>query len=131
MPQLGSQTITTALTGETVATVTGLTGKDRLTLELVFSYGSGGTDADIDIETSLDSGSTWIKIARFNVTTATARKQLTCLAAAAVTSAVDISAAPSDNAARSGILGDRIRMVVTSTGTYAGNTTATVNYFAV
>ncbi len=131
MPQLGSQTITTALTGEVVATVTGLTAKDWLSLEAVFSYGSGGTDVDTDIETSFDSGSTWIKIARFNNTTATARKQLTCLAASAVTSAVDISAAPSDNTCRSGILGDRIRMVVTSTGTYAGNTTITVNYFAV
>ncbi|SDF83779.1 hypothetical protein [Thalassobaculum litoreum] len=130
MPLFGTQEITTALTGEVVATKTGFTGKSWVAFELIFTYGSGGTDVDVDMETSLDEGSTWIKIARFNETTSTDRAYMTCLAAAAVSSAVSISAAPSDNTARSGILGDRLRMVVTSTGTYAGSTSVRVNYFS-
>ena len=45
MPTIGTQQITTALTNEVVATVTGLTDKNRVSLVAAFTYGSSGTSA--------------------------------------------------------------------------------------
>lgn len=133
MPQLGSQQITTALTNEVVKTVTGLTDKDRITLVAQFTYGSGGTTAKAYIQTSLDAGSTWYDIACFAFATTTAN-EYQCVAAgpgATVSASVALTTGSlSDDTAINGLLGDRIRMVVTSTGTYAGGTTLEVDYYA-
>lgn len=132
MPAIGTKQITTALTNDQVGQdVTGLTDKNRLSLIAEFTHGSGGTNASAYIQTSLDAGTTWYDIAAFQFTTASGVKQLTCLAAKEVSSSVTLgTGALAANTAINGLLGDRIRVLVTSTGTYAGNTSLKVSYYA-
>jgi hypothetical protein len=86
---------------------------DALTIQAVFTYGSGGTTAKAWVQTSVDDGTTWVDIANFAFTTSSARRLYT-LTRAAVTSI----ATPSD-----GTL-DRVKL--TTTGTYAGDTTLVI-----
>jgi len=132
MPTIGTQQITTALTNEVVATVTGLTDKNRVSLVAAFTYGSGSTvTAKAYLQTSLDGGTTWYDIACFAFAEASAAKYLSVSALTAVNADVTPSTgALADDTSINGLLGDRIRMVVTSTGTYAGSTSLKVDYYA-
>jgi hypothetical protein len=131
MPTIGTQQITTALTNEVVATVTGLTDKNRVSLVAAFTYGSSGTSAKVYIQTSIDGGTTWYDIACFAFTTATAVKYLSVSALTAVNAdATPTTGTLTDDTSINGLLGDRIRMVVTSTGTYAGSTSLKLDYYA-
>ena len=130
---LGDRAITTALTDVVItagvsdaevaqAFIDQLDFMAAVTLFVNFQYGSGGTAAIVIVETTLD-GTNWIEIARFDFATTTAAKRanlsgLTPVALAAV-------AALSANSVTDGILGDRLRARLTSTGTYA-NTTVSV-----
>ena len=131
---LGDSAITAALTNEVITEGTASNGQSQelisnldevtaLTLFCNFTYGSGGTTCAVVVQTSLD-GTNWIDIARFDFTTASAAKRcnlsgLTAVAIAAV-------AALASESVLDGILGDRLRAKVTSTGTYAGNTSVSV-----
>ena len=42
--------------------------------EAIFTYGSGGTSADVYVQTSFDGGTTWVDICNFHFTTASASK---------------------------------------------------------
>jgi hypothetical protein len=128
---LGSKTLTTAVTNEvitsssdannnTIAYVDRLHGLSALTLYAVMTYGSGGTTARVVIETSLDQGNTWVEIARFEFTTADAKKFAHLSSDEKV--AVASYAALDSEGVNNGLLGDRLRAKVTSTGTYAGST---------
>lgn len=93
------------------------------TIFVNFTYGSGGTTLAVIVQTSLD-GVNWIDIARFDFTTASLAKianvsGLTPVAAATV-------AGLSSQGQLDGILGDRLRAKITSTGTYSGNTSVSV-----
>lgn len=108
--------------GVSQAFIDGLDGMTGLTIFCAFAYGSGGTSCAVVAQTCLD-GVNWIDIARFDFTTASAKKaaNLSGLLSKAVTA---ISALGSEGV-NDGILGDRFRAVVTSVGTYA-NTTVSV-----
>ena len=121
-------TITTALTGIVVgAAVTGFGAVKYLACQAVFTYGSAGTTAKFWVQTSLDQGVTWIDIMSFAFTTATLSKvsavTTTTALAAAVTPA---SATLADNTILSGLIGDQLRVLSTTTGTYAGGTTIAI-----
>lgn len=126
----GTKTITTAVTGVTTYAygavgLTGLGSARYVNFQSILTYGSGGTTADVYLQTSLDGGTTWIDVANHHYTTATATK------VSAVTTGIAPAAqafAPGDAALSAGtiiqgILGDRIRLKLTTTGTYAGATT--------
>lgn len=123
----------TALSITAAGTVTGptvipiLPGAKFLTVEAIFTYGSGGTTCKAFIQTSLDGGLTWIDIMCLAFTTATASKvssvAMTTALAAGITPG---DAALADNTILSGLLGDRFRVKVVSAGTYAGGTTLKV-----
>src|SRR3990172_5480546 len=93
-----------------------------LTVEAQFLYGSGGTSAKAYVQTSVDGGSTWFDVASFAFATTAANK----------VSAVNRSIAPAsqaftptdgtltDNTIIQGALGDRVRVKLITTGTYAG-----------
>lgn len=132
MPTLGTQQITTALTNQVVETVTGLTDKNRVSLVAKFTYGSGSTvTAKAYIQTSLDGGTTWYDIACFDFAEASATKYLSVSALTAVNADVaPTTGALTADTSINGLLGDRIRMVVTSTGTYGGDTSLKVDYYA-
>lgn len=136
---LGSVEITTALTGSVItsgvnasgvaqALVDRLEGMTSLSLECLFTYGSGGTSCIVTVQTTLDQGATWIDLARFDFSTATAKKIVNLSGETPV--GVTSVAALSSEGVLDGVLGPRLRAVVTSTGTYAGSTSAAVRAVA-
>ena len=98
-----------------------------LTLEGQMVYGSSGTTAKAWVQTSLDGGDTWLDIACFAFTTATKQRVCNLRANTVVTTlATPVDGSLADDTAVDGLLGDRIRVKLTSTGTYAGSTTVRV-----
>ena len=98
-----------------------LNGMSRLALSARFAYGSGGTTVIAIIETSLNQGTTWIEIARFDFATTGLEKVMNLSADSVVSSPYTIIDLVAEGGV-TGILGDRLRAVVTSTGTYTGST---------
>jgi hypothetical protein len=89
-----------------------------------FTYGSSGTTVDAYFQTSVDGGATWIDIAQFHFTTASARFVYNLNSQTPVTTeytATDGSLAA--NTSKDGIVGPLYQVKLASTGTYAGNTT--------
>ena len=119
--------ITDGVSSQNVAQsfIDGLDWMAAVTLQANFTYGtSGGTSVKVDIETSLD-GTSWIPIARFAFTTASAEK-LFNLSGLTPKTTVVVPVTLSDDTCLDGILGDRLRAKITSTGTYSGNTSISV-----
>lgn len=119
---LASLPVTTALTASAQTAVTDLDSMTATTIEAVLQYGSGGTSIDAVVQTSFDGGTVWLDVARFSFTTASATKvaNLSGLLSKAVTT----YAALSGEGVLDGVLGDRLRAIVTSVGTYAETTLA-------
>ena len=80
-----------------------------LSVQVVFTYGSGGTSAKTYLQTSMDQAVTWQDVAAIGMfTTSTTTLALTT------------------GTANDGVLGDRFRFVTVTVGTYA-NTTLTMS----
>jgi len=130
---LDTTTITTAVTSVTPPIVMFgdyLSEKEAqyLAVQGTFVYGSGGTNCTAYIQTSVD-GLTWADIISFQWTTTSGVKVSAVHATAAVFWAA--ASAPTDgsltaNTILNGLIGDRIRVKYTTTGTYAGGTTLRV-----
>ncbi len=131
---LGDSALTAAVTNDVITEgvsaagvaqsfIDGLDWMAAVTLYANFVYGSGGTTCAAIVQTSID-GANWIDIARFDFTTANGTKvaNLSGLLSKAVTAVSALSA----EGVTDGVLGDRLRCKITSTGTYAGNTTLSV-----
>lgn len=133
---LGDEAITAALTNSVItegvsANNVAQAFKDRLegmtavTLFCEFIYGAGaGTTCAVIIQTSINQGDDWIDIARFDFTTA--NRSVVCNLSGLLSKAVTAFAALSSEGVNDGILGDRLRAKVTSTGAYSGNTSVSV-----
>ncbi|HUW56685.1 MAG TPA: hypothetical protein VMZ92_08625 [Planctomycetota bacterium] len=98
--------------------------------QAVFTYQAGGTDVTAYVQTSVDAGATWIDIMAFNFTTASATKvskvSLPVALAAAVT---PTDGTLTDDTILDGVIGDRLRVKYTTTGTYTGViATGTIDY---
>lgn len=127
---LPALTISTALTTTTPGTggatgVKGLPGMWCLGVEAIFLYGAGGTSVRAWVQTSFDSGATWFDIMVFNFTTA--NKSLVYVNTIDPSTPVPVTTVPGDaalttDAVVNGILGDRLRMKITTVGTYSGAT---------
>lgn len=127
MTTLLDVTITTAVTGQTGLAVTGLSNVKALALQAAFDYGSGGTTAKAYVQTSLDGGTTWVDIAAFAFTTSDATKVATLDTTAVTTVYTPTDGSLADDTVKNGILGDRLRVKYTTTGTYAGDTTLKIH----
>jgi hypothetical protein len=123
---LASLPITSAKTAEAQTAFTDLAGIKAATISAQFLYTSGGTTAKVWVQTSLDLGQTWIDVACFAFTTASAHKVINLSGLTPVTTAITPSdGAMADNTYQDGIMGSSWRAKITTTGTYA-NTTLSV-----
>lgn len=119
---LGDFTITTAATyvGDWV---TGFDGLLAMCAQLRLAYGSGGTSIKAYVQTSLDQATTPVDIACVVFGTASEVAALNFSALTPkLTQVTPTDGALADDTAVDGILGDRFRLKVVSTGTYAGST---------
>lgn len=135
-------TLLPAATITTAGTVTGavagggsdlsLFGADYIAIQAVFTYGSGGATAKAYVQTTLDEGATWIDVACFAFTTASATKvsALTGAVAPASQAFAPSDGALADNTIIQGVLGDQWRVKLITTGAYATSTTLAVTLFA-
>lgn len=105
--------------------VSGLIGMQSLTVGLRFSYGSGGESVRAFLQTSLDEGETWIDIACVLFQLASEHRVLNFSALTPKGQTTPTDAAMADDTVLDGILGDRVRLRVVSTGTYGGSTLLT------
>jgi hypothetical protein len=95
-----------------------------LTCEANFVYSGGGTNVIAYIQTSLDGGDNWIDIMAFAFTTASGRKILKVREETAIVAdVIPASGSLTSDTAVSGIIGDRVRAMVVTTGTYTGTNT--------
>jgi hypothetical protein len=118
---LGDFTITTAGT-QTGDWVEDLDGLAAMTTQIRLAYGSGGTDISAYLQTSLDQGTTAIDIACVTFGTAGATKVLANSAITTNSSITPTNGSAPDGTLLEGVLGDRVRLKIVSTGTYAGQT---------
>jgi hypothetical protein len=93
-----------------------------IAVQATFTYGSGGATVDAYFQTSLDGGLTWIDIAQFHFTTASARLVYNLNSQTPVTAEYT----PTDgtltaNTAKDGIVGPLYQVKLASTGTYVGS----------
>ncbi len=96
----------------------GLDGILAASLQVDFTYGAGGTNAFVLIQTRLDT-SNWLDVARFDFTTASARKVANL--SGLISKAVAAYAALSVEGVNDGLLGPDWRAALTTTGTYAAS----------
>lgn len=127
---LCEQSITTALNAVALTPIQNLEGMKAATIEAKLSYGSGGTSLKVWVQITLDRGATWIDVACFAFTTASAVKVINLSGLTPVTTAITPGdGAMADNAVQDGVLGSAMRVKLTSTGTYA-NTIVSVQVSA-
>src|SRR5882724_2354144 len=101
-----------------------LSGMTAITIDADFKYGSGGSTVVAIVVTSFDGGTTWRHVARFDFATASrvAQCNLEGLLSKGVVSYADLAA----EGVNDGILGDRLALLLTTTGVYAGSTVLSV-----
>jgi len=99
-----------------------------LPIKADFTYGSGGTNVTAYVQTSLDEGVTWADIASFQFTTASASRVSALSIFVALAAAIVVTdGALTANTILNGLLGDRLRVKYTTTGTYAGGTSLKIS----
>ena len=101
----------------------------HLSIDASFVYGgSGGTSVDAYVQTSFNGGETWVDIAEFHVTTASAERLFNLSSLTPQTSQVTpTNGALTANTAIDGLIGALLRVAYKSSGTYGGSTTLQVD----
>jgi hypothetical protein len=124
---LADLSITTAVTSLALTPINGLEGMEELSVEFNFAYGSGGTTLKAWLQTSLSQGTRWRDLACFAATTASKQRDFSLrrtLDSALWTPGNGVLA--DDIIASSIVFGDQLRLLLTTTGTYAGGTVISV-----
>jgi hypothetical protein len=118
-------TVTTAGT-VTCDPITLLDGMQAASVQLRFVYGSGGTNCKAYVQTSFDQGNSWVDTACVVFTTANETQMVNLSGLTPKGLTVPTDGTLTDDTVLDGFLGDRFRVKVISTGTYAGGTTLSV-----
>lgn len=115
---LGTKQVAAA--GVTEFAAVDITGALAVTVLAKVNYVSGGATIALLVQTSLDDGVTWIDVVSFAFTTASGLKvaNLNGQASKAVASIGGLTG----DGINDGVLGSKMRLVGTTTGTYAGAT---------
>jgi hypothetical protein len=138
---LGDKIITGAMSGEVItsapdstgatqAYVSSLEGMLSCGIEIRFIYGSSGTTCKIYVQTSLDQGTTWSDVICMACTTASKTRLFNLSGLTPKSATTPADGVLTDDTDVDGIVGDRFRVKVVSTGTYAGNTQVSVRLVA-
>jgi hypothetical protein len=99
-----------------------------LCVQANFTYGSGGTTVGAILQTSLDGGTTWCDVASFAFTTASAIYVFNVSSLTPVTTEYTPSNGTlAGNTCKDGVLGPMFRVLLATTGTYAGATKLTLD----
>ena len=130
---LGDAMITTAFSGLVITSgvssgvvvpyIDGLDDMSELSMEFYFGYGSGGATLTAWLQSSVSQGTRWHDIACFGATTATTDRMLSLKRTNDTGLWTPTNGTLSANTVASSIvLGDRLRVLLTTTGTYGGST---------
>lgn len=99
--------------------IVNLDGMAGVTLTANFKYGSGGTTCTAIVATTLDGGTVWYQVARWDFALTSLNKYCTLTAApAGITSYADLASEGVNN----NLLGNQLAVLLSSTGTYANTT---------
>ncbi|MFO0271358.1 MAG: hypothetical protein ACK53W_12590 [Gemmatimonadota bacterium] len=96
--------------------IEGLAEIGSLNLLAMMNVVGGGGTTIVRVQTSLDEGGNWFDVARFDFTTSSANKY-GCVDARVATVPTAIAALGTADTKRDGLLGDRLRIEVTTSGT--------------
>lgn len=130
---LYSATITTAIAAAGQTPVIGITPFKYLALQAIMGVGTGGTSIDGWVQTSIDGGASWFDVANFHFLTTPGTKLSAVVwdpATPFTAGTAPGSGALAANTVLNGILGDRVRALITTVGTYSGGTTFAINVVA-
>lgn len=125
-----SATLAAAVTADVTAGVFMLGRVESLTLHAIVTVAGGGTTAKAWVQTSIDGGTTWVDIANFALTTSTAARMYHLTPVAVTSIATPTDGTLADNTAVNGLLGDRVRVKLTTTGTYTGASSFVIHALA-
>lgn len=114
--------VTTAQNAAAQTAIEDLEGMSSVTLVAKFGYGSGGTSCSAVVQMTPDEGTTWLDIARFDFLVAAATKW--CVLEGSSAKAVASYTALASEGVNNGLLSNRLRVSITSVGTYVNTTLA-------
>lgn len=129
MANIATIPITTAVTASASAAVSaGTPTSASATIQVNFVYGSGGTTFSVWVQTSIDGGTTWIDVCNMSGTTANLLRLQTVSSRTPITTPyAPLDGSLTANTVHDGIIGSLWRTKLTTTGTYAGNTSLSVD----
>jgi len=118
---LADRAITTAI-NEAQSPIVDLEGMTAVTIQARLAYGSGGTTAKVYVATSMDNGVTWVDVACLAFGAAGGVKVVNVSGMTPKgTPVVPTDGALPDDTTLDGVLGDRLRARIVTTGTYANS----------
>lgn len=112
--------ITTALTNSAQTPIIDLDGMSSANILFELLGGAGGTSINALVQTSFDDGVTWLDVAL--KTYANTAVKTRCVLETRAAMAMTDYAALTVTGANNGLLGDRLRAVITSVGVYTNTT---------
>jgi hypothetical protein len=117
---LAALTIGAAALQKLLTPIEDLGGMTAVSLDAKFAYGSGAGTVTAIVVTSLDGGTTWRHVARFEFANAAATKtaNLSGLKSNGIAAYDDLTA----EGVNDGLLGDRLAVLISSTGNYGDST---------
>ena len=128
---LGNFTVAAAGTQCSPLQITNLQGINAATFQVRFAYGSGGTQTNVYIQTSIDQGQSWFDIANIEFTTSSGVDVINLSGLDKLTTpTAPTNLALANNTVLDGPMGDRLQACVVSQGTYGGQTLVAVSGIA-